>query len=146
MNVGIFSTLGAKIDHFYVTLTTRAGVRNEGKRFTWPYKATESHFSELINYAYSNTMPRAGEGGWVAQTTLSRLHTVQTTWLSLLMGGGEGKEWGKNTRRLDCMSSVKPLKLTSIQERSVHSLAWRNTSPPKRKENWSWIHGKFSLG
>ena len=61
MNVGIFSTLGAKIDHFYVTLTTRAGVRNEGKRFTWPYKATESHFSELINYAYSNTMPRAGE-------------------------------------------------------------------------------------
>ena len=30
---------------------------------------------------------------------------------------------GENTRRLDCVSSVKPLKLTSIQERSVHSLA-----------------------
>ena len=54
-------TLSAKIDHFYVTLPTRAGKRNGGRGFTWPYKAMASEFWELINYAYSSAIVRAGK-------------------------------------------------------------------------------------
>ena len=60
--------------------------------------------------------------GCVAQATLSRLHRADN--MIVFIDGRRGRKGvGGNTRRLDCVSSVKPLKPTSIQERSVHSLA-----------------------
>ena len=49
---------------------------------------------KLIKYSYSNTIPRAGKERLGSPNRLKPVFTLQTR-SSLLMGGGEGKEWGE---------------------------------------------------
>ena len=66
----------------------------------------------------TNAIMRAGGERLGSPNRFHPVYTVQTTRSSLLMGGGGKRKGGGNTRRLDVVSSVKPL-LTNIA-RSVH--------------------------